>query len=48
MNEKLKKLLDALIASGKDFSLDNDQSEIRIWLEDWCLVMDSSGKWKLE
>lgn len=48
MKDNLKKLLDALVESGKDFSVDSGQTEIRLWLDNWSLVLDSNGKWRLE
>lgn len=48
MNEKLKKLVDELLNSGKDFNVQQDQNEIGMWLENYYLILDSNGKWRLE
>lgn len=47
MKENLKKLLDALLEAGQDFSVSEGQSEITIWVGDWSLNMKSDGKWEL-
>lgn len=41
-------LFTQLIKNGQDVALDSNQTEIRIWCEDYCLVLTESGKWKLE
>lgn len=47
MNDKLKKLLEALVESGMDFHVSDEQGEIGIWIGDWSLTMNKNGKWSL-
>lgn len=48
MSDKIQKLVEELIKAGFDFTLDNEQSEVRIYLEDYSLVLSVNGKWRLE
>lgn len=50
MDDKLKQLVDELLKSGKDFSIENEQSCVRIWIDDtdYSLNLGANGKWWLE
>lgn len=48
MKDNLKKLVDELIKAGKDFSVYNEQSEVSIFMDDYSLVLNANGKWRLE
>lgn len=51
MNEKIKQLVDELIKSARDFTIEEDQTQVRIWLgndSDFSLILTNTGKWFLE
>jgi hypothetical protein len=45
---KFEQLFVELINKGYDVSLDNEQTDIRLWLNDWSLILRSDGKWLIE
>jgi hypothetical protein len=42
-----EKLVSELLKKGISITIEEDE-EVRIWLEDWSLVLSPNGKWSLQ
>lgn len=45
---KVQKLIAELLQKGLDFSIEDEQTSVRIWLDGWSLVLNNNGKWHME
>lgn len=45
---RIEELVCELFNKDMNFSVEENGEEVRIWLENQCLVLNSGGKWYLE
>lgn len=45
---KIEQLVVELFNKDMDFSMEEEGTVVRMYLDNWCLVLNNSGKWFLE